>query len=145
MWFWRVDEGLPTSICLTLQRSVLLGLNCTNQEMLEFVEDRVQTVVVVSQFKFPSYSISYSQVSGRVVGYQYGSTDAVIYLVVMNRTLRHQHYYVDGISLTHGSPCQHIWTFMAGAYDNVQNSKFNCPCTQGSAQTVQSFVGIDYF
>ena len=145
MQFWRVDEGLPTSICLTLQSSVLLGLNCTNQEMLGFVEDRVQTVVVVSQFMFPSYSISYSQVFGRVVGYQFGSKHAVIKLVVMNRTLQHQHYYVDGISLTHGSSCQYILTFMAGAYDNVQNSKFNCPCTQGSAQTVQSFVGIDYF
>ena len=27
--------------------------------------------------KFPSYSISYSQVCGRVIGYQYGSTDAI--------------------------------------------------------------------
>ena len=54
-------------------------------------------------------------------------------------------HYVDGISLTHGSARQHIWTFMAGYYDNVQNSYYNCPCTQSSTQTVQSFVGNDYF
>ena len=91
--------------------------------------------------KFPSYSISYSQVCGRVVGYQYGSPDAV-------SGREHSDinsYYVDGISLTCGSPRQHIWTFMAGYSDNAQFSNINCPCTQGNTQTVQSFIGNCYF
>ena len=94
--------------------------------------------------KFPSYGINYSQVCGRVVGYQYATTGAV------NQGYGTGHNdinkdYVDGVSLTRGSPRQHIWTFMAGAQDNVQNSNDNCPCTQGSVQTVQSFIGNDYF
>ena len=78
---------------------------------------------------------------GRIVGYQYGSSDAI-------SGRKHNNinsHYVDGISLTRGSPRQHIWTFIAGLFDNIQNSHYNCPCTNGSTQTVQSFVGNDYF
>ena len=94
--------------------------------------------------KFSSYGISYSQVCGRVVGYQYATPDAIdtVYGTGHNDINSH---YVDGISLTRGSPRQHIWTFMAGLYDNVQNLYYNCPCTKGSTQTVQNFVGNDYF
>ena len=53
------------------------------------------------------YSFSYSQVCGRVEGYQYGTPDAI------QKGDNHDNidsYYVDGISLTRGSPRQHIWT-----------------------------------
>ena len=94
--------------------------------------------------KFPSYSISYSQVCGRVTGYQYGSPDAI-----------HQHNpindlneaYVDGVSLTHGNPRQHIWTFIAALQENSFNTNgvHECPCAPNSPVTPQSFVGNDYF
>ena len=94
--------------------------------------------------KFPSYG-KYSQVCGRLLGYQYGSPDAIsssgIYGTGHNDI---NSYYVDGISLTCGSPRQHIWTFMAGNSEKV-TSHYNCPCNQGSTQTVQSFIGSDYF
>ena len=97
--------------------------------------------------QFPSNGISYSQVCGRVVGYQYGSTDAI-----QKEGANHDNidsYYVDGISLTHGSPRQHIWTFIAGLHENTPNAYANllCPCATGSTQlpNVQSFIGNDYF
>ena len=99
-----------------------------------------------STVKFPSYNISYSQVCGRIVGYQYGSTDAIS--GIGSHGTGHNDinsYYVDGISLTHGSPRQHIWTFIAGLSQIDQNLYYNCPCTQGTIQTVQSFIGSDYF
>ena len=93
--------------------------------------------------KFPSYGY-YSQVCGKLVGYQYGSPDAVSNIPGTGHNDINSDY-VDGISLTRGSPRQHIWTFMAGYSDNDQSSSDNCPCTKGSTQTVQSFIGNDYF
>ena len=107
---------------------------------------------------FPSYGISYSQVCGRVVGYQYGSPDAVYSGRYQNepydKIIDSNHnninsYYVDGVSLTRGSPYQHIWTFMAGPLETsiYLDGCYNCPCSQGSLQNsiVPSFIGNDYF
>ena len=96
--------------------------------------------------KFPSYG-NYSQVCGRVVGYQYASPDAIDQ-TRGNRLISHNDinsHYVDGISLTHGFPRQHIWTFMAGFSEKFPKSTVNCPCTNGTTQAVQSFIGNDYF
>ena len=55
--------------------------------------------------------------------------------------------YVDGISLTHGYPRQHIWTFAAGL-DEI-GSHPRCPCTNTNfasrASQPPAFVGNDYF
>ena len=90
--------------------------------------------------KFPSNGISYSQVCGKVIGYQYVSPSAVDEGITDINT-----YYLDGVSITHGSPRKHIWSFLAG-FEESQGNKFNCPCSTGSTQTiVQSFIGNDYF
>ena len=97
--------------------------------------------------KFPSNGISYSQVCGRVVGYQYGSTDGVdtrfIPLTVHNDI---DNYYVDGVSITTGYPRQHIWTLMSGVSSSIFDAG-NCICNTppGSTQDVQSFIGDNYF
>ena len=95
-----------------------------------------------SSVQYPSNGISYSQICGRVVGYQYGSTNAVGYMSISDINS----YYVDGVSITHGSPRQHVWTLMAGLFDS-HYSDSNCPCNTppGGTQQVQSFVGSNYF
>ena len=109
--------------------------------------------------QFPSNGINYSQVCGRVVGYQYTSPDAVYPGDYTRETygsvITPQHnninsYYVDGVSITRGSPRQHIWTLMAGLNEasfHEGDGRYNCPCSQGSLQssTLQSFIGNDYF
>ena len=100
--------------------------------------------------QFPSNNISYSQVCGRVVGYQYASPDAVDGSVITPQHNNISSYYVDGVSITHGSPRQHIWTLIAGLIEaSLHNNEgyTNCPCSQGSLQnsTLQSFIGNDYF
>ena len=87
---------------------------------------------------FSTNGVSYSQVCGRVIGYQYGHPDAI------NSAISIDSYYVDGISITHGSPRQHIWTLAAG-YDETGTSTLYCPCNTGSTASVPSFVGNDYF
>ena len=108
--------------------------------------------------QFPSNGISYSQVCGRVVGYQYASPDAVYpgsftgpYGSIINSSHTDiNSYYVDGVSITYGNPRQHVWTLIAGVLEVAQiisENQFTCPCTLGSLQnsTLQSFIGDDYF
>ena len=88
----------------------------------------------------PSNGISYSQVCGRVTGYQYYSTDAFYGPSDINS------YYVDGVSITRGSPRQHVWTLANGITDTYNNNpSIICPCAPGSSQTVPSFVGNHWF
>ena len=97
--------------------------------------------------KFSSYSISYSQVCGRVIGYQYASTDAIYPGRPQSNNINGA--YVDGVSLTYGNPRKHIWTFMAGVQENFYVSNINkvyeCPCSPSSPVTPPAFIGNDYF
>ena len=113
--------------------------------------------------QFPSNDISYSQVCGRVVGYQYKYTHAVnpgdYSHEVYGSVITHSHndinsYYVDGVSITRGTPRQHVWTLMAGfsssgnhSFTGHNDARYNCPCSPDSPQnsTFQSFIGNDYF
>ena len=89
---------------------------------------------------FITPGVEYSNVCGRVIGYQYGSPNAFS----SNNNIDSK--YVDGVILTHGDPRQHIWTF-AAARDEIGTS--NCPCTNtnliSQATTPPTFVGNDYF
>ena len=89
-----------------------------------------------SSVTFPTHGVSYSKVCGRVYGYQKETTDGF---------QRHSHcpgctidkQYVDGVSITHGSPRQHIWTLATtfhGPYCRCDDTPFIPP-----------FVGNDYF
>ena len=109
--------------------------------------------------QFPSNGISYSQVCGRVVGYQFGSTDAVQHgewrnpqQYIGGTDPKHNDInsvYVDGVSITRGSPRQHVWTLMAGltGSSNLWGGLHNCPCSPGSQQGphVQSFINNNYY
>ena len=93
--------------------------------------------------QFPSNGMSYSQVCGRVTGYQYYIPDGVVYDEHGSNHNNLNGDYVDGVSITHGSPRQHVWTLMAGFSDSLTSS-IACPNT-GSTVSVQSFVGNNYF
>ena len=96
---------------------------------------------------FPSHSIEYRQVCGRIRAYQYYWTHAFLaYLFSSSFTIEDR--YVTGMSLTHGRhPRQHIWTF-ASALTEYYSNNHVCPCTrtdQSYTGTVPPFVGGDYF
>ena len=77
------------------------------------------SVASCTSVKFLADDINYSQVCGRVVGYQYGSPDAVHVEGAHHNDI--DSYYVDGVSITRGFPRQHVWTLMAGL---LEASKF---------------------
>ena len=83
-------------------------------------------------------NISYSRVFGRIKAYQYGPTNSFQMFRRGNGTIDEP--YVDGVSLTYGSPRKHIWTFAA---DRDKNNSF-CPCVRDDISTPE-FVGEDYF
>ena len=92
---------------------------------------------------FSSNSITYSEVCGRVLGYQYATADAIGSNNDGHNDI--DSYYLDGISITRGSPPrQHIWTYMAGVSE-VRSDQYSCPCNEGSTVAVQSFIGDDYY
>ena len=85
---------------------------------------------------FPSGNIEYSQICGKVIGYQVGYTNAPTDILTIDGI------YMDGISLTHGNPRKHIWSFMSGIYDNFPS---RCPCATNGAVSAPLFVGTDYY
>ena len=96
--------------------------------------------------QFPSNGISYSQVCGRVTGYQYYTPDAVDNYFAHNSSHNNLNgEYVDGVSITRGSPRQHVWTLMASGFERFANAEHKCPCSAGSAQQVESFIGNHYY
>ena len=100
-----------------------------------------------SSVTFPIKSSGYSKVCGKIIAYQVGSTDG--FSTYDNRNPGINGNYVDGVSLTHGNPRHHIWTFAAALHEHNSNHASSCPCTVGtnanSASRPPGFVGNDYF
>ena len=94
---------------------------------------------------FSTYGISYSHVCGRVRGYAYGigGLDG-IYPNHESYINSIDSYYVDGISITYGSPRNHIWTYAGGQTDDESNYE-DCPCNLDSLEVSPSYVGGDYY
>ena len=84
---------------------------------------------------FQTNGISYSQICGKVIGYQKGTPNA---FNTNNNDING--VYLDGVSITRGSPRQHVWSYIAG-YRSNDDSSNTCPCNEGATNTVPSFVG----
>ena len=78
---------------------------------------------------------NYTNVCGRVRGYQDNSPDAF-----NTRNGSIDSHYMDGISITHSYPRTHLWSYVS--------AHIGCPCTSSdpnSQSGVPSFVGEDYY
>ena len=88
---------------------------------------------------FSTHNISYNKVCGQVRGYQYGTPNGFENSKDINS------YYAEGISITHGSPRKHLWTYAVGLSDDYDYSDSNCPCAKNPGPSPPSFVGNDYY
>jgi hypothetical protein len=84
-------------------------------------------------------------VCGKITAYQLGSPDTFR----DRNDININGAYVDGVSLTHGSPRQHIWTFAAGLDEVGSIPQYNCACTNTNladrTRPPPAFVGNAYF
>ncbi|XP_065180683.1 uncharacterized protein LOC135811381 [Sycon ciliatum] len=53
-------------------------------------------------------------------------------------------YYVDGVSVTRGSPMHHLWSYAAG-FDDFHDHSWHCPCSSSPGHQPQKFVGHHYY
>ena len=100
---------------------------------------------------FPSNGLSYTKVCGKILGYQYKTTDAFNQQFGGGDNDIESHY-VDGVSVTHGAAGSrsHIFTLAAGLFEQLPKNvydPFQCPCIPESPQQslVPDFVGTDYY
>ena len=84
----------------------------------------------------------YSKVCGRATGYQIGGTAAFGFISLPNIDT----FYHYGISVTHGMPCSHIWSFAIGLSDGAsyKSMGWECPCNMNNVNP-PPFVGDNYF
>ena len=88
----------------------------------------------------------YSKVCGRVIGYQVSSPGAFHIVYITPRPSSLDDTYVDGVSITYGSPRKHIWTYAAGVTEGTYvDAGPDCPCARSGATPAPSYVGDNYY
>ena len=97
-----------------------------------------------SSATFPVSGGEYNRICGRMKAYQWGST--VAFFSYHSRPVTTiDGAYACGVSVTHGTPRNHIWTYVAGASEGNPTSNVVCPCDTTSTIRIPPFVGNDYF
>ena len=102
-----------------------------------------------SSANFSTYGISYSQVCGRIRGYQIGQPDAFGPYVYDQAK---PDLVMDGVLISHGETQQHIWAYATG-HEKVPSRSASidayeiiCPCTdQRFNGKIPPFIGNDYY
>ena len=109
-------------------------------------------------------SYRYNKICGQVRGYQKGSPDGFYPYFAARGTAPSSLYrpqtsstnvngvYVDGVSITLGTPRKHVWTYAIGLNDDyIEDGPaygfgyFQCPCSKIAAAGVPIFVGNNYY
>ena len=65
-----------------------------------------------SSVQYPTLGLNFTHVCGQAIGYMYHSADGLD-APYTSKTIDSP--YVDGLSITYGSPRHHLWTYAAGA------------------------------
>ena len=84
----------------------------------------------------------YNNVCGRVRGYQFYTPSAFIRRNSINS------HYIDGISITHGNPRTHLWSYAVGNTEIYAITAARCPCARPDPSDrfdVPSFVGEHFY
>ena len=96
-----------------------------------------------SSATFPVSGGEYSRVCGRIKAYQWGLT-LEFHSYHYRAVTTSDGAYACGVSVTHGTPRKHIWTFVAGARESNPTWHEVCPCDSARTIRIPPFVGNDY-
>ena len=86
---------------------------------------------------------NYTNVCGRVRGYQYFTMDGF-----KTGTDSIDSSYIDGISITRGNPRTHLWSYAVGISEQYSSLAYRCPCAQPNPNDrshVPSFIGENFY
>ena len=97
-----------------------------------------------SSATFPVSGGEYNRICGKIKAYQWGATTAFLSYHT-SRVTTIDGAYACGVSVTHGTPRNHIWTFVAGLSEGNPTSYDVCPCNATSTIHIPPFVGNNYF
>ena len=129
---WKLVGSLnmtdPSKLCPDSWQSITSPRSCGKK-----------TTAPCDSLSIPTFGFRYQKVCGRFRGYQFGSPDAFHV-----SSFRVEDGYVDGVSITYGSPGkrQHVYTYAAGVSEKQDWDA--CPCAGGGV-SAPSFVGSDYY
>ena len=133
---FRLNMTDPSSQCPT-------GSSLTTQNGVRFCTSS-NTAAGCTGISAENFGHSYTQVCGFVRGYGLISPDA-FGAIVRSSSEPLSGNYVDGVSITYGTPPNHLWTYAAG-YRETGTDFVSCPCNTGNhASIVPSYVGSDYY
>ena len=93
---------------------------------------------------FESFELSYSQVCGYVRGYSQDTPDAFANPAEVVRNVPLSGNYVDGVSITYGTPPTHLWTYAAGGTPESY-TVYHCPCNTQPGIQAPSFISSDFY
>ena len=88
---------------------------------------------------FNTFGVPYTEVCGFVAGYQDGAPDA---FHGKSRTI--DSTYLDGVSITHGMPRKHLWSYAVGGTSGNHRGD-DCPCNIGAPDNVPTFVKNQWY
>ena len=90
---------------------------------------------------FDVKGVNYEHICGQAKGYQKGNPNA---FHVKSHSV--DSVYVEGISITIGSPRKHVWSYAVGRSDDHSYSgSNNCPCATHPGPKSPALVGNDYY
>ena len=95
---------------------------------------------------FSNKKFSYQHICGKVVGYQKGTPDGYYtssYTTYPSKAIDGP--YIDGVSLTYGTPRKHLFTYACGFSSDSTHSHANCPCARYPGDNPPSFVQDGYY
>ena len=85
---------------------------------------------------------TYTHVCGRIRGYQYYQPES------FERGSSIDSSYLHGVSITHGTPRTHLWSYGTGRSEKYSSISGRCPCTgpdPTDRSRVPAFVGEDFY
>ena len=96
--------------------------------------------------KFSTHGITYSQVCGRMIGYQVAAPDAFGPYIYDQK---YPEIFMEGVQITHGKNGQHIWAYVTGYQRSPTKTTpggIYCPCASHWFNgSIPPFIGNDYY
>ena len=93
-----------------------------------------------SSAHFYEKGVEYQHICGQAIAYQKYSPDAF-----GTATKFIDGVYVEGVSITLGSPHKHVWTSAVGISDDHDNNDYNCPSATHPGPPPPVFVRNHYY